>query len=91
MRSLSWSASKDLCSSKQKDDESKRIWKIIPSRYCKYKNNCPMNRSRGTTKWLTIWTTYIISEWVIVRYRVRSYKRKISGVNLNEIIYSFYY
>jgi hypothetical protein len=33
--SLSWSASEYACNSKEKVDESKRLWKTIPQRYRK--------------------------------------------------------
>jgi len=86
--SLPWSASKYARSSKKEVDESKRLWKIIPRRYCKIRRTVAQWKIVGeATNWLTTWTIYAISGRVmvrytklptIVRYKVRSIRGKPS-------------
>jgi hypothetical protein len=50
-------------------DESKRLWKTVPRRYRKIRRTAAQWTVVGeATNWLTTWTTYAISGWVMVRY-----------------------
>ena len=67
--SLPWSASEYARNSKEKVDESKRLWKTVLRRYHKIWRTATQWTVVGeATNWLTTWTTYAISERVMVRY-----------------------
>jgi len=66
--SLSWSVSKYAYSFKEEVDGIKRLWKIVPRRYCKIQRTPQWTEVGKTTNWLTIWTTHAMYGWVIMRY-----------------------
>jgi len=69
MGSLSWSASEYARSSKKEVDEIKRLWKTVSWRYRKIWRTAAQWTIVGeATNWLTTWTTYAISQQVMVRY-----------------------
>jgi hypothetical protein len=69
IESLSWLALEYACSSMKEVNENKRLWKIVPRKYHKiWRTTAQWTVVGEATNWLTKWITYIISEWVIVRY-----------------------